>query len=561
MFFALIFSINAWASPDSNANLLAEVLSEALTTLSQQSLSPHYIALTLEDTEKIYINSEWGAIDQSMTTRARTLDVDLRVGSPTLDSTHQLRGFSRYEGSKKDYTLVPFEDEPDRALRVAVMNSIDKQYRDARERFQMVTSEQQVKVEEEDVAADFQPFEAGHIATTLPPPLDLDVAIWEAMLPRLSALLTSDPLIHKGWVTLNVERRVKTLVDTEGAKLIHGGLHGRISVTFSTTTSDGDVLRIYKSLDVRDLAKLPSEAALRQWIEEGKTQLATQTEADRGSPYSGPVILSGQASGVFFHEVFGHRVEGHRQKRESEGKTFGEYLNKAILPGFLSVFDDPTIKTLEGVDLNGFYLYDDEGVPAARAELVDAGVFTGFLMGRSPIPDFNQSNGHGRRRSGSWPVSRMGNTIVEASKTFTEAQLRTMLISEIRRQGLEWGTIVDQIEGGFTMTGRTIPNAFNVRVTASRRVFADGRPDQPMRGIDLVGTPLVAFQNIVAASDTRTVFNGTCGAESGWVPVSAVAPSLLISKLEMQLKEKGQEKPPQLPKPIESDGVALGGDL
>ncbi len=324
MFFALIFSFTAWASPDSNADLLSDILAEALTTLSQQDFPPHYIALALEDTENVYISSAWGAIDDSRTTRARTLDVDLRVGSPTLDSTHQLRGFSKYEGSQKDYTLVPFEDEPDRALRVAVMNSIDKQYRDARERFQMVTSEQQVKVEEEDVAADFQPFEAGHTATVLPPPLDLDVAEWEAMLSRLSASLTSDPLIHKGWVTLNIERGVKTLVDTEGAKLIHGGLHGRMSVTFSTTTSDGDELRIYKSLDVRDLAKLPNEATLQQWIEEGKQQLVIQSEADRGSPYSGPVILSGQAAGVFFHEVFGHRVEGHRQKRESEGKTFGE---------------------------------------------------------------------------------------------------------------------------------------------------------------------------------------------------------------------------------------------
>ena len=103
------------------------------------------------------------------------------------------------------------------------------------------------------------------------------------------------------------------------------------------------------------------------------------------------------------------------------------------------------------------------------------------------------------------------------------------------------------------MTGRVTPNAFNVRASVTHRVYADGRPDEVVRGIDLVGTPLVAFGNVIAAGTERQVFNGSCGAESGWVPVSAVAPSLLISKLEFQLKEKGQERPPLLDKPVPPD--------
>src|SRR5690606_30324573 len=106
------------------------------------------------------------------------------------------------------------------------------------------------------------------------------------------------------------------------------------------------------------------------------------------------------------------------------------------------------------------------------------------------------------------------------------------------------------------LTGRTMPNAFNVRANTTWRVFADGRPDELVRGIDLVGTPFVAFGNLVATGDDPQVFNGVCGAESGWVPVSAVAPSLLFSKLEFQLKEKGQERPPLLPKPRTDDGAA-----
>ena len=222
--------------------------------------------------------------------------------------------------------------------------------------------------------------------------------------------------------------------------------------------------------------------------------------------------------------------------------------------------DDPTVSNLAGHDLNGFYAYDDEGSPAAPAQLVEDGIFRGFMMGRSPLDDFAHTNGHGRRSTGNLPTSRMGNTLITSSKTVTRAALRDQLLAEVRQQKLEYGYIVEDIEGGFTLTGRTMPNAFNVRATASWRVFADGRPDELVRGIDLVGTPLVAFGNLLAAGDDPKVFNGTCGAESGWVPVSAVAPSVLFSKLEFQLKEKGQERPPLLDKPAQ-DGAADGGDL
>jgi hypothetical protein len=151
----------------------------------------------------------------------------------------------------------------------------------------------------------------------------------------------------------------------------------------------------------------------------------------------------------------------------------------------------------------------------------------------------------------------MGNTIVQSSTTHSSEKLRESLLDQIREQGLEYGYIVDSINGGFTLTGRMMPNAFNVRANASWRVYADGRPDELVRGIDLVGTPLIAFSSILGTDDAYEVFNGTCGAESGWVPVSAVAPGVLFRRLEFQLKEKGQERPPLLSKPeLATDGAA-----
>ena len=139
--------------------------------------------------------------------------------------------------------------------------------------------------------------------------------------------------------------------------------------------------------------------------------------------------------------------------------------------------------------------------------------------------------------------------MVQAHETVSEEKLRAMLLEQIKAQGVDFGLIVEDITGGFTLTGRVIPNSFNVRPVSVWKVYADGRPDELVRGGDLIGTPLTVFNNILAASDEVEVFNGVCGAESGWVPVSATAPSLLLKEIEVQRKEKGNDRPPLLPAP------------
>jgi TldD protein len=355
---------------------------------------------------------------------------------------------------------------------------------------------------------------------------------------------------------VQADRVVKTFVDTEGATLVHGRRHARVSISVSAVAADGDEIDVFDAVDVADPASLPARAELERRVDLAVATLKARVAAPRVEPYSGPVMLTGRAAGVFFHEVLGHRVEGHRQKRDDEGKTFADQVGHKVLPEWLDVNDDPSVQNLGGVDLNGHYRYDDEGVPGQRATIVEDGRFVGFLLQRSPIPGFPHSNGHGRRSTGNASEARMGNTIVSASKTVPEAQLRAKLVQSVKSQGLEYGYLVDEIEGGFTMTGRITPNAFNVRASSIWRVYADGRPDELVRGLDLVGTPLVAFHNIVAAGDTPSVFNGVCGSDSGWVPVSAVAPSLLFSRLEFQLKEKGEERPPLLAKPTPADDAS-----
>jgi predicted Zn-dependent protease len=288
-------------------------------------------------------------------------------------------------------------------------------------------------------------------------------------------------------------------------------------------------------------------------------QLVQEVEALRASPlvdpFAGPAMLSGRAAAVFFHEVFGHRAEGHRQKSLNEGQTFARKVGDVILPEFISIYDDPTERRVGGSVLLGNYAFDDEGVAAQRVTLVEKGVLRSFLMSRSPLTGFPNSNGHGRRQVGFPAVSRQGNLIIRSEKTVSNQQLRQMLIAEIKRQGKPFGLLIDDLEGGFTFTGRGLPQAFQMLPLVVYRVYADGRPDELVRGVDVAGTPLVSLEKILATGDTPEVFNGYCGAESGSVPVSAVAPAILVEILEVQKKETSTDKPPILPHPLHEKGV------
>jgi predicted Zn-dependent protease len=271
-------------------------------------------------------------------------------------------------------------------------------------------------------------------------------------------------------------------------------------------------------------------------------------------PFTGPAILSGRASAVFFHEVFGHRVEGHRQKSDFDAQTFKKQIGQQVLPEDFSVTFDPTLKRLGETELAGYYPVDNEGVKARRVVTVDKGILKTFLMSRTPLEGIAASNGHGRGQPGMAPVARQSNLIVQTARPRSHAELKAMLLEAIKQQHKPFGLYFKDIQGGFTITGRVIPNAFNVLPVMVYRVLPDGR-EELVRGVDLIGTPLTAFSKIVAGDNQTEVFNGMCGAESGFIPVSAASPAVFVSQIEVQKKEKGAERPPLLPPPFDSGGT------
>jgi TldD protein len=266
-------------------------------------------------------------------------------------------------------------------------------------------------------------------------------------------------------------------------------------------------------------------------------------------PFDGPALLSGRAAAVFFHEVVGHRLEGQRQRGDNEGQTFTKDIGHPVLPSFLSVEDDPTLPAIGGVELSGDYRFDDEGEKSEKVELISKGVLKEFLMSRMPVKGFAHSNGHGRAQDGMMPVGRQGNLIVRSTHAIPDAKLREALIAEIKKQKKSFGLYFEDIAGGFTLTTRNMPQAFQVMPLMVWKVYPDGRPDELVRGVNIIGTPRNVLNRIVLTGEKEDVFNGECGAESGSVPVSAAAPAMLFSEVEVQKVAQGHERPPVLPPP------------
>ncbi|MDR0419595.1 MAG: TldD/PmbA family protein, partial [Prevotellaceae bacterium] len=256
-----------------------------------------------------------------------------------------------------------------------------------------------------------------------------------------------------------------------------------------------------------------------------------------------------EAAGVFFHEIFGHRIEGQRLRSETDGQTFKKKVGQKVLNENLSVSMDPTLKTFNGNDLNGYYKYDEQGVRGEKVEIVKNGFLKGFLMSRTPIEGFLKSNGHARAEAGRQPTTRQSNLIVTSLKPQSEDEIRNLLIEEAKKQGKEYGYFFASVVGGFTNTGRYSPNSFNVTPTEVYRIYVDGRPDELVRGVNLVGTPLSMFAQIDYTGDNYEIFTGQCGAESGHVPVTTIAPMLLVRNIEVQKKPKSQNTLPLLERP------------
>lgn len=543
---------NCKASAQDPVKLLSAELKRGFKTFKKQNPPVYYMAYTYIDAREFYISAADGGVSYRSDSPFQYLDVQVRVGSPALDNTRNLKN------ANNDYAVVsgsvPALTGNGASFTAAVWRLTQRAVERAQKDYGRVQADVQAASQRMDDSADFVlPPKSSFCRTA--PDVFVNLDKLEKLLVSASCAVQGNAVVLDSLFVFSGTFGHRYFVDSQGTQLKTPLVEFRLTYSLSGKTADGLEISRFNSYDMLDESDLPSEEQLLADVKQSLRELETLSRAPLAEPMTAPAILKNRAMGVFVHEVLGHRMEGHRQKEDSFGRTFTSKIGQPVTAPFISVVDDATLESFNGTPLRGFYEYDDEGVKSQPVVMIENGVLKNFLMSSSPIKGFSSSNGHGRRGSGKRAVARMGNTRVIASKTVPYDELEKMLVKEINLQGKPYGFIVEDLSGGFTMTDTGSPQVFKLEPKYVYRVYPDGKKEV-IRGADLVGTPLFSFSQILAAADDDGIFNGNCGAESGWVPVSAIAPSVLFKTLEFEHTAKSAVKPPVLPPPF---AVKKGG--
>ena len=547
--FLLVLLSLCVSAQDPLLDILNKELIREFDELKKQEIPPYFISYKVGDRTNIDIIGSFGCIERVTSSSNRLLATQIRVGSPDLDNFHEIKGSN--SGMMTSRPQLPVENNED-AIRQILWQTTNENYYQAIQKLTQIKGNQAVNVPDEDKSPDFS---TGAPVQFFEPQMktSLDKGVEEKLINKVrlySKAFAQSKEITSSSVRFQIVFARDYFVSTEGSKIAENHPSINLFISGNVLAEDGMDLSLYKTYFVTDLKDLPKDELVVSQINALVKKLEDLKLSAVVGPYSGPALFSGEATGVFFHEIFGHRVEAARMKSENDAQTFKNKVGQQVLNKSISVIFDPTISTYKGFKLSGSYKYDDEGTKSQRVAVVDKGVLANFLTNRTPIKGFVQSNGHGRGQIGLTPVARQSNLIVESDQVLSEADLRKLFVEELKKQNLEFGYYFKAVSGGFTSTNRIMPNAFNVTPLEVYKVFVDGKADELVRGINLVGTPLAMFSEIEAVGGELGLFAGTCGAESGGVPVSSVCPMMMVKKIEIQKKQKSGNSKPILDRPF-----------
>jgi len=438
-FIGFLLSVPA-ISQDKLTDILKEELNRNMETLKKEKAAPYYLSYRVNDVRTYNIETSFGQIIKSGWSHNRRLCVQVRVGNNTIDNTHPIKG-EDYGWFDWDKGIdIPIENVSE-GIRQVLWKETDKQYRKSADLYAKVLANIAVKVEDEDKSDDFskeKPViynEAQLNETTLA----FDTKLWEEKLKSYSVIFLQNKDVIEGTANFTYIIERKYFVSDDGSNITENRVTCRVMVNGKTQADDGMDLPLYKSYFGFYPSDLPLDEVI---VNETKILSETLTKL-RSAPvvdsYTGPALLSAASAGVFFHEIFGHRIEGQRMKDESDAQTFKKKVGEKVLNENLSIIFDPSISKYKNFFLNGAYKYDEQGQLGKRMIIVENGILRNFLMSRTPIKEFSNSNGHGRAQAGMQAVSRQSNMFVESNKPLTTKQLKQALIDEAKKKGKEYG--------------------------------------------------------------------------------------------------------------------------
>lgn len=521
-------------SGDKLVNILRNEAQFYLDKLKDREEPAYFISFRVVDEKQTFLSSEFG-LSSSRTLHKRSLTPHVRVGNRQTDNYSKDYVFYNFSRSFD----LPLDSDNEYAIKEAIWTGMKKQYKEGKEAYQKYMTSRKTNKSDLDTIPSFAqaPTEIYYEKPYSEKETAIDEIYFEKYLNDVSRIFKEYEELTTGNAALDYRIVRTTIVNTEGTVVAQNRKSFVVTMQATAKADDGTDCTLNESFFAYSADKLPNKAEMEEKARDLANRVMALSKAPVADAYAGPAILSGKAAAVLFHEVLGHRLEATRS--EFINNNLAGFQDKQMTSSSIQLYMDPTLKTYKGRDLDGFYLYDDEGVKAQRVQCIENGCLKQYLTSRTPAGVFNKSNGHARAEAGKNPSPRQSNLIVETTEPYSEAELREMLIAELKRQGKEYGYFFRNVDGGFTNRGSfRNTNLFNVNPTEVYKVFADGRKDQLVRGVTLIGTPLTVFTNIKAAGGESQVFSGYCGSVSGKVPVSGTSPYIYVSLIETQGKKE-----------------------
>ena len=499
-------------SPSPVLSILQDELERSTAALEGQGdKAPYFVTYAVSDGEKLRMTAENGAISEREDGRTRLLDIDLRLGSYELDSTHPIEGMG-FMGRGAP-TLIPLEDD-EHAIRTAIWLATDRAYKQASQRFGRVRASKTVKVEDEDRSADLSKEEPVQYVEA-PSVLEVDRDAWEGRLRSYSAAFKS----HR-W--------------------IHGSLGARLTTRRRHTGFAG--------------SNKEELVAAAQRLGEELKELRTAPVVD---DFSGPVLFEGPAAAQIVGMVFRRQLDGTPPPKPVSGGRSGlaSRVGQRLLPRGISLIDDPTITSWNGHAMLGGYRVDDQGVLGTKVVLVDNGILKTLLMTRTPRKGFETSTGHASGFMSGRHMASPSNLILSGRGAIVSRNMRAKLLAEVRKANAPHVFIVRKLyERGM---GALLPTAdFRPQSPffplVMIRVTPDGK-EQMVRGAMLERIQLKDLERLVAVGRDSAVSHADGGA--GLRPLAVASPAILLDRVVVRRLSGAQPKPPIIPPPTARDQV------
>jgi len=487
--------------------------------------APYYIEYHLWDVDEYDAEAAFGALREEQRTHARTVRVVVRVGDYKQDSSGP--GFA-------GVSLAPIDDDPI-ALRWQLWLATDQAYKAASE----ALAAKKAALREFTADQPFDDFAHAPAVESIEPlaKLDFDPKPWRDALERATALFRTDPQIESLSASFRARAVNHYLVNTEGTVTRDG--YSVFYITAQGTTQAADGMRVGRS-PYHSAATLRELPAPDEFLADTANMVQTLKDL-REAPivdedYRGPVLFSSDAASDIFNGMIGGNIAGKRPAPGQSARTVGDYASNyksRVLPTFLSIEDDPTTKTFGGKSLIGSYDTDDEGVRAKKVPVIQDGMLVNYLLGREPIRDFPESNGHGRAAPNQLAVPIIGNLIVQPKQSFSPAELKQKLIDICRQEGKDYGYRVETL-GGSDYEPRLLYRVYQ----------KDGR-EELVRGAVFDELDTRTLRNdLVAAGNDPMVSN-----RESAVPTTVISPSILFDDLEVKRTDSKNAKLPEYPPP------------